>query len=46
VTAYWVPIINAAMELKENNPAAAVEVLEKAIPYELSDFAPESLGTL
>ena len=33
--AYSLPTINAAIELQRNNPAAAIEMLKVAIPFEL-----------
>jgi eukaryotic-like serine/threonine-protein kinase len=32
---YWLPTINAAIELNRGNPSQALEYLERAAPYEL-----------
>jgi eukaryotic-like serine/threonine-protein kinase len=33
---YWIPVISASIEIARNNPARAIEVLERAAPYELA----------
>jgi len=37
VKLYWLPTINAAIQLQANNPTAALMELEAAGPYELAD---------
>jgi tetratricopeptide (TPR) repeat protein len=34
---YWLPAINAAIEINRQNPGRAIELLKAAIPYELAD---------
>ncbi len=34
---YWLPSIQAAIELQKNNPIKAIKILEKAIPYEIGN---------
>lgn len=36
VTKYWLPVIRASVELKRNNPARAIELLQPTAPYELA----------
>ncbi|HXW17293.1 MAG TPA: tetratricopeptide repeat protein, partial [Candidatus Acidoferrales bacterium] len=43
---YWLPIINASVELSANNAAQAVVSLEPAAPYELALPPPLQEGTL
>ena len=43
---YWLPTINAALQLQTNNSSAAVRELETAAPYELGDPPPMQTGTL
>ena len=43
---YWLPTINAAIQLQANNSAAALMELETAAPYELGDPPPMVTGTL
>ena len=38
VIVYWLPIINAAIEINRHNPAQAIELLNPAIPYDLADL--------
>jgi serine/threonine protein kinase/tetratricopeptide (TPR) repeat protein len=40
VNDYWVPAIRAAIALDEKNPAAALEALRPAVPYELGSPPP------
>lgn len=40
VNDYWVPAIRAAIALDEKNPAAALEALQPAAPYELGSPPP------
>jgi Flp pilus assembly protein TadD len=46
VQGYWLPSIQAAMELHAKNAAAAVEILQTAAPYELGQCEPFQLGML
>ena len=32
---YWLPAINAAIEMNRHNPAKAIETLQAAVPFEL-----------
>ena len=43
---YWLPTIQAAMELNANNSTQAVMFLEAAAPYELGDPPQLQLGTM
>ena len=43
---YWLPTLNAAIELDSRNPAQALVTLEATAPYELGGPAPMQLGTL
>ena len=43
---YWLPTIRAAAELDLNRPAQAVEILQRAGPYELGAPGPLEPGTL
>ncbi len=43
---YWLPTINAAIELNKRNSAQALVFLEAAAPYELGSLPPFQLGTL
>jgi hypothetical protein len=43
---YWLPTINAAIELSRGNASQAVVDLEPAAPYELGSPPPLQLGTL
>jgi len=43
---YWLPTINAAVQLQANNSSAAVMDLETAAPYELGDPPPMQTGML
>jgi serine/threonine protein kinase/tetratricopeptide (TPR) repeat protein len=46
VKLYWLPTINAAIQLQANNPTPALMELETAAPYELADPPPMEIGTL
>jgi hypothetical protein len=46
VQAYWLPAIRSAMELNARNPTRAVQILESAAPYELSQCEPFQVGML
>jgi serine/threonine protein kinase/tetratricopeptide (TPR) repeat protein len=37
---YWLPTINAAIEINRKNPSRAVEILQVAAPYELGEPYP------
>jgi len=37
---YWIPTINAAIEINHHNPARAIEFLQVAVPYELGEPSP------
>ena len=43
---YWLPTLNAAIELNGGNSAQALVFLEAAAPYELGEPPPTQLGTL
>jgi eukaryotic-like serine/threonine-protein kinase len=43
---YWLAITRAAIELGQNNPANAIELLQPAAPYELGYSLPFQFGTL
>ena len=46
VKLYWLPTINAAIQLQANNSSAAVTELEAAAPYELGAPPPMQTGML
>ncbi len=43
---YWLPTINAAIELNKRNASQALVSLEATAPYELGSLPPFQLGTL
>ena len=43
---YWLPTINAAIQLQANHPTVALMELETAAPYELGHLPPMQTGTL
>jgi len=43
---YWLPTVNAAIELNNGNSSQALLFLEAAAPYELGSPSPLQLGTL
>jgi eukaryotic-like serine/threonine-protein kinase len=43
---YWLPTIRATTELDRNYPAQAIEILQRAVPYELGAPSPLEPGTL
>jgi DNA-binding winged helix-turn-helix (wHTH) protein/tetratricopeptide (TPR) repeat protein len=43
---YWLPTIGAAIEVDQNNPNKAIDLLQKTAPYELGDPPPFQQGTL
>ncbi len=44
ISAYWLPTINAAIEINRRNPSKAIEVLQAAVPYELGEPYPSFQG--
>ncbi len=46
ISGYWLPAINAAIEIDRENPSKAIEILQAATPYELGEPYPTfELGT-
>jgi eukaryotic-like serine/threonine-protein kinase len=46
ISGYWLPAINAAIEIDRENPSKAIEILRAATPYELGEPYPTfELGT-
>ena len=43
---YWIPTVQAAIELQRHNPAKSIEILHASVPYELADPPPFSAGTM
>jgi eukaryotic-like serine/threonine-protein kinase len=43
---YWLPTINAAIQLSKGNSSQSLVLLEAAAPYELGDPPPLQVGTL
>ena len=43
---YWLPVINAAIELREGSSSKALASLEQAAPYDLAQPSPNDTGTL
>jgi len=43
---YWLPTIRAAIELKRGNATRAIDLLQRAVPYELGVSSPEELSTM
>ena len=43
---YWLPVLNAAIELNSGNAPHALELLEAASPYSLGQPPPFQLGTM
>jgi len=43
---YWLPVIEASIDLAEHAPDRALIALEPSLPYELGAPAPENTGTL
>ena len=43
---YWLPTVEAALALKQNQPQAAIESLQAAVPYEFGEPPPYIAGTL
>jgi eukaryotic-like serine/threonine-protein kinase len=41
LNSYWLPTIRASIQIKANNPAKAIEILDSAKAYELGDPSPE-----
>jgi tetratricopeptide (TPR) repeat protein/predicted Ser/Thr protein kinase len=46
LNSYWLPIVRAAAQREQNNPALAVEILQSAVPYELGGPPPIGPSTL
>jgi tetratricopeptide (TPR) repeat protein len=44
ISGYWLPAINAAIEIHRLNPSKAIEVLQAAVPYELGEPYPSFQG--
>jgi tetratricopeptide (TPR) repeat protein len=40
IIGYWVPTINAAIEINRRNPSRAIEILQATAPYELGESYP------
>jgi eukaryotic-like serine/threonine-protein kinase len=43
---YWLPVLEASMDLAQHAPDRAIIALEPSLPYELGAPAPENTGTL
>jgi len=43
---YWLPSIQAAIEVHANHPARALQILQATVPYELCQSQPFQLGLL
>lgn len=41
INRYWLPTINAAIEINRGNPSKAVEILQVTAPYELGESYPQ-----
>ena len=41
INGYWLPTIRAADEINRKNPEKAIQILQAAAPYELSNPIPE-----
>jgi eukaryotic-like serine/threonine-protein kinase len=41
INSYWLPTINAAIEINRRNPSKAIEILQVAAPYELGESYPQ-----
>jgi len=46
VQGYWLPAILAAIEIHDQNPGKAVQILQTATPYELAQSQPFRFGML
>jgi tetratricopeptide (TPR) repeat protein len=44
ISAYWLPTINAAIEINRHNPAKAIEILQASVPYDLGEPYPSFQG--
>jgi eukaryotic-like serine/threonine-protein kinase len=40
IVSYWLPTINAALEINRGNPSNAIEILRVTVPYELGEPYP------
>jgi eukaryotic-like serine/threonine-protein kinase len=43
---YWLPTVQAAIELQRHEPVKAIGILHPSVPYELADPPPFSAGTM
>lgn len=41
INSYWLPTINAAIEINRRNPSKAIEILQVTAPYELGESYPQ-----
>ena len=41
INSYWLPTINAAIEINRRNPSKAIEILQIPAPYELGESYPQ-----
>ena len=41
INGYWLPTINAAIEINGRNPSKAIEILQVTAPYELGESYPQ-----
>lgn len=41
INSYWLPTINAAIEINRGNPSKAIEILQVTAPYELGESYPQ-----
>ena len=41
INRYWLPTINAAIEINRRNPSKAIEILQVTAPYELGESYPQ-----
>jgi predicted Zn-dependent protease len=46
IQGYWLPCIGAAIEISAKKPANALQILQRAAPYELGQSQPFQLGML
>ncbi len=46
IQGYWLPCIGAAIEINAKKPANALQILQRAAPYELGQSQPFQLGML
>jgi len=43
---YWLPVIRAAVEVRAKNASKAIELLQAAVPYELNQSQPFTVGMM